>query len=453
MGEVDRITCRTAAALLATFAAVAALPAAAVAAPPTCSEPFELTVQGDAPGTYVPDCEDDLDETLTYAVASQPTTGTVGVTAGGLEYTARAGESGTDTFSFTATDTDEDVSETYPVTVTIQRAQPTVTLEASSPTATTGEAVTFTATAGDPDGGAIVAYAWTVNGRAVPGETSATLTRSFSSPGAHTVMVTVTDDETDTADSNPVTVEVSDPPNQPPVAAFHFAPSRPVVGQPVTFTSDSSDPELETLALEWDLDGDGGFNDGTGHSVTTAYATAGSRVVRLRATDPEGAATEAERTVSVVAPARLPATQPSQPPPAETPPPSEQPAPAIAADTTAPAFGVSRRPGQRLRRVRRRGLRFSVRCDEPCSVYLELLVSRKAARRLGINRRARLPVRIGRVTTTAGPERRPVTVKLTRRAARRLRRARRVTLTLQGSAFDAGGYTTLLKPRPLVIRR
>ena len=140
-------------------------------------------------------------------------------------------------------------------------------------------------------------------------------------------------------------------------------------------------------------------------------------------------------------------------PPAAPPPPPAAPPPALAADTTAPAFALSRRPGQRLRRVRARGLRFAVRCDEPCSVYLELLVSRKTARRLKIDRRARGPVRIGRVYTTAGPVRRTVRIKLARKASRRLKRVRRLSLTLQGSAFDAGGYTTLLKPRRVVLRR
>ena len=455
MGEVDRITCRTAAALLATFAALAALPAAAAAAPPTCAEPFTLIVEGDAPALYEATCTGDDGATLAYAVATgegdpQPAKGSVVAVDEGVRYTPQAGESGADAFAFTASD-GTDTSVPYTVTVTIRRP-PSVTVAPSSASATTGQALAFTATADDPDGGEIT-YAWAVDGDPVPGEVDPSFTHSFPSAGEYIVSVTVTDDEgaTSTASS---TVQISDPPNEPPLAAFAFAPARPVAGELVTFTSGAGDPEGGELRLAWDLDGDRAFDDATGRVATIVYATPGRRVVRLRATDPEDAETVAERTVEVVA-APLPATQPSQPPPAAPPPPSPPPPviAAIAADTTAPAFGVSRRPGQRLRRVRRRGLRFSVRCDEPCSVYLELLVSRKTARRLGIDRRARLPVRIGRVTTTAGPERRPVTVKLARRAARRLRRARRVTLTLQGSAFDAGGYTTLLKPRPLVIRR
>ena len=44
--------------------------------------------------------------------------------------------------------------------------------------------VTFTAIANDPDGGAIASYSWFVDGTAVAGATTSTLSRSFATAGA-----------------------------------------------------------------------------------------------------------------------------------------------------------------------------------------------------------------------------------------------------------------------------
>ena len=56
--------------------------------------------------------------------------------------------------------------------------------------------------------------------------------------------------ETDTVTKN---VTVSTAPNDPPIAAFHFAPSSPKTNEQVTFTSDATDDGSVALE-EWDFD-------------------------------------------------------------------------------------------------------------------------------------------------------------------------------------------------------
>jgi glucose/arabinose dehydrogenase len=66
----------------------------------------------------------------------------------------------------------------------------------------------------------------------------------------------------------------------------------------VTFdASDSEDPDSrDSLVFEWDLDGDGRFDDGSGRMATHTYTERGRVVVSVRVSDPRGA----RATASVV---------------------------------------------------------------------------------------------------------------------------------------------------------
>jgi hypothetical protein len=85
-----------------------------------------------------------------------------------------------------------------------------------------------------------------------------------------------------------VTVVSSTPPplNEPPAASFVFFPAGPIAGQPVTFVSTSTDPDsaIPTSGLDWDLNGDGVFDDAEGASATTTYPVQGTYTVSLRVT-------------------------------------------------------------------------------------------------------------------------------------------------------------------------
>jgi hypothetical protein len=85
-----------------------------------------------------------------------------------------------------------------------------------------------------------------------------------------------------------VTVVSSTPPpqNEPPAASFVFFPAGPIAGEPVTFVSTSTDPDspIPSSGLDWDLNGDGLFDDAEGPSATTIYPVQGTYTVSLRIT-------------------------------------------------------------------------------------------------------------------------------------------------------------------------
>jgi PKD repeat protein len=61
----------------------------------------------------------------------------------------------------------------------------------------------------------------------------------------------------------------------------------------------STDPEGGSLRYEWDLDGDGAFDDSTAAAPTFTYASNGSYAVRLRVTDPGSLQGTASTTIVV----------------------------------------------------------------------------------------------------------------------------------------------------------
>lgn len=86
--------------------------------------------------------------------------------------------------------------------------------------------------------------------------------------------------------------------NELPDASFGVFPRDPVSGQTVRLVSYACDPDGSLAEQVWDLDNDGSFDDGLGPEVRTAFS-AGSHIVRLRATDQEAAASFGSRLVDV----------------------------------------------------------------------------------------------------------------------------------------------------------
>jgi subtilisin-like proprotein convertase family protein len=179
-----------------------------------------------------------------------------------------------------------------------------------------GQAVQFDASESTDANGTIVKYEWDLDNDAtfeVDGGASPTHSHVFPTRGQYPVELRVTDDE-DNQSTTTVNVSVT----QPPVAAFTAAPPSPLTGEDVTLdASTSSDPDGAPLArFEWDLDGDGNFelDTATTATTTTQYATPGTRSVRVRVTDQDGATDVA--SVDVVVRNRPPTASLSGPAPA-----------------------------------------------------------------------------------------------------------------------------------------
>ena len=105
-------------------------------------------------------------------------------------------------------------------------------------------------------------------------------------------------------------------------------------------------------------------------------------------------------------------------------------------DHTAPALHVAAKPKVKLQALLKSGYTFGVSCDESCDVNALLQLSLKDARKRGLASGAT----VGRASMSmprAGS--RKLTVRLTRKAARKLRGARGLTITLRVAAEDPAG--------------
>jgi PKD repeat protein len=85
----------------------------------------------------------------------------------------------------------------------------------------------------------------------------------------------------------------------PPVAEFTFTPATPRIGEEVSFSSQSTDPDEDLSTQAWDLDDDGQFDDGIGFAVTASFLTGGPHTVSLRATDLAGDVATVSHVVTV----------------------------------------------------------------------------------------------------------------------------------------------------------
>ena len=143
----------------------------------------------------------------------------------------------------------------------------------------------------DPDG-SITAYEWDLDGDgAFDDSTAANPSFQYTVAGSYTVKLRVTDNATPGAQtiSSPVTITATSGGgggNQVPVASASGSPTSGAVPLNVVFSSaGSADPDGSITAYEWDLDGDGAFDDSTAANPSFQYTVAGSYTVKLRVTD------------------------------------------------------------------------------------------------------------------------------------------------------------------------
>ncbi|MEA2429752.1 MAG: large repetitive protein, partial [Thermoleophilaceae bacterium] len=203
-------------------------------------------------------------------------------------------KAGTYTVGVKVTDDNGD-SSTVSHTVTVANRAPAAAFGAAPNPAPTGTAVAFTSTSSDPDG-TIAAQAWDLdNDGAYDDGTGGSASKSFTKAGTYTVGLKVTDDNGGSSTvSHTVTIT-----NRSPVAAFSSAPATPSTGDPIAFTSTSSDPDGTVATVAWDLDNDGAYDDGTGGSASKSFTKAGTYTVGLKVTDDNGDSNTVSHTVTV----------------------------------------------------------------------------------------------------------------------------------------------------------
>jgi len=137
-------------------------------------------------------------------------------------------------------------------------------------------------------------------------------------------------------------------------------------------------------------------------------------------------------------PGPCPAPAPPPPAPPTSPPPPVLPLP----DRVGPKITLAVKPRIRLKALLKR-FAFKVGCDEPCRITARLLIDKKTAARIGLKRRPRSAVEIGKaskVLPAAGKA--GLRARISAKTKRKLRRVRRATLTLRLKATDNAGNVT-----------
>ena len=230
-----------------------------------------------------------------------------GTDAGGTVW-HRYSAAGTFTVTLTVTDND---GATHTTSRVVQVGEINVAPSAAftiTPSAPAdNEWVRFDGSASSDSDGSIVSYEWNYgDGTAVA--TGMIVYHQYASPGTYTVTLTVVDDD-GISDTSVQALAVGQT-QQPPVAAFTFAPIAPLVGQAVTLNGQSSaDPDGSIVSYTWDLNGDG-IDDATGPVVQVTYQNSGVVVVRLRVVDNDGLSATTTQPIVISGSGTTPAMPP-----------------------------------------------------------------------------------------------------------------------------------------------
>ena len=216
--------------------------------------------------------------------------------------------------SVTLTVTDAPGGETStPVTKTLRvNAPPNAAFHFEPTQPLPNQQILFTSDSTDAEGA--VSLAWDLdNDGAFDDGSDVTESWSFATGGEKTVRLQVTDsDGSVRTSSRTVPAFLTRLRARASISAerTRLRPPCRTSGRPINFTSNSTDPDgnQTIVAWDWDLDGDGQFNNGSGETIQHSFATPGNKTVGLRVRDSSGETNSTTRTVRVNA---LPVARPS----------------------------------------------------------------------------------------------------------------------------------------------
>lgn len=317
---------------------------------------------------------------------------------------------GAHTVTARATDADGGVT-TQDVVVTVD-TPPTAAI--GTITAQNHKPFSFAVTANDADG-TIASYQWDLgDGTGKTGETTAAPSATYG-PGQHTVSVTVTDNFGAVAtDTKQFTITNADP-----VADFSCAPNPATVGATITCTAADSDPDGvagDTLTELWSFAAPG---DKTGPTASGTLPL-GAHTISLKVTDRDGGQKSVSHDVTV----NNAVTPTPTPSPTATPPGGN--------------FTASLTVNKLVRRALKGGVKGSITASSAGSADLAVALAAKVAKKL----RLKNPIAKATVALKAGPN--VFTLKLSKKAAKKLQKVRKFTLVIAGTASDGAGHTVKL---------
>ena len=188
--------------------------------------------------------------------------------------------------------------------ILVENTRPGGSISTSTDSPLPGQAVTFSAAASSPTGKSIATLQWNFDFN--PGTFDETMdqfvvhaegnpvSHSFATPGPKTVALKIAENG---GGARIVTKTITV--NAPPQAGFSVAPETAFVGDTVTLSSSSSDPDGPLAKQEWDLDNDGQFDDANAAIVSAKFGKADTYPLKLRVTDSKGATSTATGKVTV----------------------------------------------------------------------------------------------------------------------------------------------------------
>ena len=222
-----------------------------------------------------------------------------------------------------------------------------------------------------------------------------------------------------------------------PTAAVTASSLIPAPGEQVDLSATvAPGSQASSPALAWDLDDDGAFDDATGATASATFASTGVRIVRVQATFPDGDRAVAREAVDVggtgaqALPTAVTAiTTPQQDVQLQLP----QQQPQVPVVDSGPVGSASVPAHVKLSTLRSKSLRVRFSCQRACTVSGRLRLSAADAKRarLGSGRSA---VTVGSGSSSleeAGSG--TLTVGLTKRAKRALRKRSRASIRLSVS--------------------
>jgi len=187
----------------------------------------------------------------------------------------------------------DSITKIINVTETLNQS-PTASFTANPTSGVVPLEVAFNASSSSDSDGSIIIYTWNFkDGDTGTGET---INHTFSTTGSYNVELAVTDDKGAT-DSTTKIVNVTETPNQSPVASITTNLASGVAPLEVSFNaSNSSDSDGSIISYAWDFK-DG--NTGNGETISHTFSSAGSYTVSLIVTDNDGATDTTTKTITV----------------------------------------------------------------------------------------------------------------------------------------------------------